>query len=175
VTAEHDHLAHQLVTVMTQALGESVGVCAVERLKGGYSRRMWAFDSTGPHGTARWILCTDADDGVVGADSLSRPREARLLEYVHRAGLPVPAIAASGEGPESFGAAWFVMQRLPGTAAVGPLLHDPEISAMRATLGTRKPTSSPVSTRSPFRTTCSRRSRHRVGLPASRPGAGPGR
>ncbi|MDQ1373093.1 MAG: hypothetical protein QOJ09_431, partial [Actinomycetota bacterium] len=139
MTTEHDRLTGQLASVLTGALGEGVEICAVERLKGGYSRRMWAFESTGVRsGTACWILCTDADDGVVGAHSLSRHREARLLDYVYRAGLPVPAIVASGDGPEPFGAAWFVMQRLSGIATVGPLLRDPEISAMRTTLGHQK-------------------------------------
>lgn len=131
-------LVGPLAEVLLPSLGP-LTVSGVERLKGGYSRRMWAFDTVNAAGEpAAWVLCSDAADGVVGPDSLSRGREALLLGHVHAAGLPVPAIAAAGEGPEPFGADWFVMQRLGGTAAVGPLVRDPEIAAMRHSLGRQK-------------------------------------
>jgi aminoglycoside phosphotransferase (APT) family kinase protein len=138
MTSDGGPMAGHLSTELEAAFGRPVAVEAVERLKGGYSRRMWAFEATAGALTTGWILCTDADDGVVGADSLSRSREASLLAYLHQLGLPVPAIAVTGTGPEPFGAAWFVMERLPGTAAVGPLLRDPEISARRPMLGRHK-------------------------------------
>ncbi len=139
MTDEASKLALDLADVLANEQGGPVEVHGVERLKGGYSRHMWAFRAAlsgkEPSG---WILCTDAEDGVVGADSLTRTSEARLLHHVFQADIPAPAIAASGRGPEPFGSAWFVMRRLPGTAAVGPLLRDPEISALRPTLGRQK-------------------------------------
>ena len=57
---------------------------------------------------------------------------------MHRAGSPVPAIAAAGTGNEPFGADWFVMQRLTGTAAVGPFVRDPAVIANRDALGREK-------------------------------------
>ena len=123
-TDDHD-LADRLASALNRTFAAPVEIVDLERLKGGYSRRMWAFDTVGSDGTTSpWILCTDAPDGVVGADSLSRANEARLLGHVRRAGLPVPAVATAGDGIEPFGAAWFVMQRLPGSAAVGPLLRE---------------------------------------------------
>lgn len=125
--------------VMTEALGRSVRVSGIERLKGGYSRRMWSFDTVDADGTTTgWILCTDSDEGVVGPDSLARPREAALLADLYDRGLPVPAIAASGSGPAPFGSDWFVMSRLPGTAAVGPLIRDPDVIIARPDLGRQK-------------------------------------
>jgi aminoglycoside phosphotransferase (APT) family kinase protein len=139
MTGDTDWMAHHLARAMEEPLGGRVEVRSVERLKGGYSRRMWAFEAAVPgEAASAWILCTDAADGVVGVDSLSRAREAALLRHLHRGGLPVPAIAASGTGPEPFGAPWFVMRRLPGTASVGPLLRDPEITARRPELGRQK-------------------------------------
>ena len=123
-----DHIAGLLGPVMVDALGQDVGIADVTRLKGGYSRRMWAFDAVADGGALTpWILCTDAPDGVVGADSLSRSAEAALLRYMHRAGLPVPAVATAGAGSAPFDAPWFVMARLPGTAAVGPLVRHPHL------------------------------------------------
>ncbi len=137
-TASQD-MAARLAEALRPHLGDGVTVDGVVRLKGGYSRRMWAFEAIDASGVrAPWILCTDAPDGVVGADSLPRHREAALLEHAHRAGLPVPAIAAVGAGREPFDAAWFIMQRLPGTAAVGPLVRDPALVAQRGALGRRK-------------------------------------
>lgn len=131
-------LAARLADVLRPSLGP-VDVTAVERLKGGYSRRMWSFDAVARQGPrSGWVLCTDAPDGVVGPDSLTRASEARLLREVHAAGLPTPAIAVAGAGPEPFGADWFVMQRLPGSAAVGPLVRDPGTVAMRGALGRQK-------------------------------------
>lgn len=122
--------------VMTEALGRPVRLSSIERLKGGYSRRMWSFDSVDSDGMATgWILCTDSDEGVVGADSLARPREAALLADLYDRGLPVPAIAASGYGLHPFGSDWFVMSRLVGTAAVGPLIRDPDVIRARRQLG----------------------------------------
>lgn len=124
MTTDDGDIADRLASVLGRTFAALVEIGPVERLKGGYSRRMWAFDTTTSDGaTSPWILCTDSPDGVVGSDSLSRANEARLLKHVHAAGLPVPGIAVAGEGAEPFGAAWFVMQRLPGTAAVGPLLR----------------------------------------------------
>lgn len=124
---------------MAEPLGEGVGIVDVVRLKGGYSRRMWAFDAIDRAGLrSRWILCTDSPEGVVGEDSLPRHVEAALIEHAHRAGLPVPGVAATNAHGEPFGVGWFVMQRLPGTAAVGPLVRDPVLVAQRRALGRRK-------------------------------------
>lgn len=128
---------------LTAPLAELLGVAitGIERLKGGYSRRMWAFDAVDAGGDrSAWILCTDSPDGVVGPDSLDRVSEARLLHHAKQYGVAVPAIFASGPsgGTFDFGGDWFVMQRLPGTAAVGPLVRDPLLIAGRADLGRQK-------------------------------------
>ena len=141
MTAPLDQLAVTLAEVLRERFGTGVRIEAIERLKGGYSRRMWAFDAIEPAGgRSAWILCTDAPEGVVGEDSLPRRSEAALLQHAHRGALPVPAVAAVGAGPDPFDAAWFVMQRLPGTAAVGPLVRDPALIAQRRALGRRKAT-----------------------------------
>ena len=130
-----DHLATELAAIMTKSFGGPARVSRLERLKGGYSRRMWAFDAEHEGATSAWILCTDAADGVVGKDSLTRGNEAALLRHLHGTPVPTPAVAAVGSGIEPFGAEWFVMQRRPGTAAVGPLVRDPAIVSMRSRLG----------------------------------------
>ena len=77
MTGDAARMARDLARAMEEPLGGRVEVRSVERLKGGYSRRMWAFEAAVPgEAPSAWILCTDAADGVVGGDSLSRAREA---------------------------------------------------------------------------------------------------
>ncbi len=143
MTVDAASLASELPRLLQRPLGPVV-VSGVTRLKGGYSRQMWSFDTSpagrsasGPRRT--WILCADRTDGVVGPDSLDRPTEARLLHLANQHGIPAPdAIAWSAHGKSPLGAAWFVMERLPGSAAVGPLLRDPWYAEHRAELADRK-------------------------------------
>jgi aminoglycoside phosphotransferase (APT) family kinase protein len=142
VNLDRNQLAGRLEAVMAAPLGKGLRVADIAPLKGGYSRRMWAFDVIDSAGErSPWILCTDSSQGVVGDDSLPRHREAALLEHANRAGIPAPAIAAAGERgalEEPFGVAWFVMERLMGTAAVGPLVRNPALIARRRAIGQRK-------------------------------------
>ncbi len=118
-SGDHAGLAATLAEVM------QADIRGIQRLKGGYSRRMWAFDTVSGDGSAApWILCTDSPHGVVGADSLDRVREARLIDHARRGAIPAPAVIASGSaaGGVDLGGDWFVMERLEGTASVGPLV-----------------------------------------------------
>ncbi len=127
-----------VVTVTAEVLAGVVGgpVRRLERLKGGYSREMWSFDA-GVEGRERpLILCADLPSGVVGsAESLGREAEARLLAGLHGAGLPVPGVLTAGGADGPLGRPFLVMDRVPGTASVGPLLRDPHHVARRDALG----------------------------------------
>jgi aminoglycoside phosphotransferase (APT) family kinase protein len=118
-----------LVAQLTEALVPGMGpvdVVGLSRLKGGYSREMWSFDAITPAGTVPLILCANSAVGVVGDDPtlLGRVREAALLRHLHRAGLPVPDALVSGDADSVLGRPFFVMQRHPGTAAVGAFRRD---------------------------------------------------
>ena len=124
---EPDRLARYLPDLLASRLNAPVSVGAIERLKGGYSRQMWAFETLETAGAvpARWILCADSAQSVVGPDSLERVREAKLLQRAHQAGLLVPAVLLVAGADNPFDMSWFVMARLEGTASVGPLRRDP--------------------------------------------------
>jgi aminoglycoside phosphotransferase (APT) family kinase protein len=129
-----------LAEVLTPVLGP-LAVRALVRLKGGYSRQMWSFDAlTEAGGLHPLILCTDTADGVVGAagQTLDRVREAVLLHTLHAQGVPVPdgRCAGGADGSDTvFGRPFLVMDRGPGTAAIGPLHKDPWYVEHRAQLG----------------------------------------
>lgn len=111
-------------------------VRSLERLKGGYSREMWSFDAELDGRDRPLILCADLATGVVdSADSLGREAEAELLAGLHGAGLPVPGVLTSGGGASPLGCPFLVMDRVPGTASVGPLLREPHHLARRDALG----------------------------------------
>lgn len=132
-------LGEALPSLVEPRLGK-VAVGDIERLKGGYSREMWAFTTSGGGtGTQQWILCADSPQGVVGSDSLARSTEAALLDLMHSSGVPAPRVLATVGAESPLDVDWFIMERLPGTAAVGPLLRDPwyeqhrdEIAAQKA-------------------------------------------
>jgi aminoglycoside phosphotransferase (APT) family kinase protein len=133
-------LGSPLAAALEAQLGESVAVTAVERLKGGYSRQMWAFEATIAGGPARrLILCADNPAGVVDGDqALGRADEFRLLRVLGAAGLPVPPVLCCGDGSDPLGRPYLVMQRVEGSTAVGPLLREPHYIARREDFGQQK-------------------------------------
>jgi aminoglycoside phosphotransferase (APT) family kinase protein len=129
-------LGEWLPEILRPHLG-AVEATGITRLKGGYSREMWSFDARDGAGRdLPLILCADSPAGVVDADTqaLDRVREAALLATLHGQGLPVPnAVTAAGpSGP--LGRAFLVMDRRPGTAAIGAFRRDPSYLDHRATL-----------------------------------------
>ncbi|MCU4186645.1 phosphotransferase family protein [Acidiferrimicrobium sp. IK] len=116
--------------------GEAVDL---RRLKGGYSREMWSFDLLTAGGRRPLILCVDSEAGVVGAGphSLGRVHEAELLAALHGAGLPVPGVAAAADAGGPLGRPFLIMDRLPGSAAIGPLHRDPRYTQHRGRLASQ--------------------------------------
>lgn len=129
-------LGRSLGHVVEGAMGEPVTIASLVRLKGGYSREMWSFDARTPTRVRPLVLCADLETGVVeDEDSLGREAEARLLVTLHAAGLPVPGVLCADGAAGPLGRPFLVMERIAGTAAVGPLLRDPAYVARREDFG----------------------------------------
>lgn len=90
----------------------------LERLSGGAIQENWALSVAldgGPHaGRHEWVLRTDAPSAV--SASLSRAQEYAVLRSAHGAGVKVPAPLWLCDDPAVIGRAFFVMERLKGTA-----------------------------------------------------------
>jgi aminoglycoside phosphotransferase (APT) family kinase protein len=124
---------------LAAALGAQLGgtVHGLRRLSGGASRITSAFDlepdGAGPGGLRPLIVQTDrggslARDGRV-------PMERALLDAAATAGVPVPAVVASGDGArDGMGAAWLVVERLDGETIPRKILRDPEWAEARDAL-----------------------------------------
>lgn len=113
-----EQLTRYLQAQMPDAQG--LVVTDVERRSGGASRETWGF-------TARWtrsghpeggefILRRDPTASVLDSD---RTREYRVLDAVHRAGLPVPRILWIDLSGEWLQRPFFVMEWLAGQAPLG--------------------------------------------------------
>jgi aminoglycoside phosphotransferase (APT) family kinase protein len=140
VTATPERLSAPLLAPLLESILEptlgATEVRDVERLKGGYSREMWSFDAIVKGRRRPLILCADTSVGVVGQgpQALDRVKEAALLHSIHGGGLPVPDTLAAGGAEGLLGRPFLVMERLPGTTAIGPFHRDPRYVEHRARL-----------------------------------------
>ncbi len=115
------------------ALGEALGgtISGLQRLSGGASRVTSAFELQTADGTRPLILQQERNGAV--AESGKVGVERALLEAAAAAGVPVPAVVASG-GPGALGSGWMVVERLEGETIARKLLRDPEWEVARAAL-----------------------------------------
>src|SRR5260370_37033959 len=98
----------------------AVHVIAAPPLAGGASRDTWGIDvhvAGGPEaGKHHYVLRRDHGGEIVD-DALSREQEFRLLEVVHRAGVPAPRPRWVCSDPAVLGAPVLIMDRLGGESA----------------------------------------------------------
>lgn len=134
-------LTDVLAEIVSDALGHRASIHDLTRLKGGYSREMWAFDAVTDRGERHaLVLCADNPSGVVerGTQSLDRVEEGVLLTELHGHGLPVPAVLCFDDDTGPLSRAFLVMARIPGTTAIGPLLRDEHYIARHDAFGAQK-------------------------------------
>lgn len=121
---------HSIASALPRAVEADIGrttLHRLQRLKGGYSRQMWAVDLRDISGRIHeLVLCVDSPEGVVkgGEQTLDRASEGRLLRSLHAAGLQVPDALAWGDTDSALGRPFVLMERVAGSTAVGPLARD---------------------------------------------------
>jgi len=125
--AERDHRA-ALARFLAAASGAAeVEVSGLAPLRGGAIQENWAVDARFfgglLAGDQRLVLRTAAPTGV--AASLSRLEEFAVLKAAFAAGVTVPEPLFASEDSAIFGKAFFVMQRIGGTAAAHRITRDP--------------------------------------------------
>lgn len=113
-----EQLTRYLQAQMPEA--RDLTVTNVERRSGGASRETWGFTAhwarNGHPEGGEFILRRDPTASVLESD---RTREYRVLDAVHRAGLPVPRIVWIDLSGEWLQRPFFIMERIPGQAPVG--------------------------------------------------------
>ena len=121
-----------LATALRAALGP-VTIEQLTRLSGGASRQTWSFDAVGP-GAARTALVLRRDPPGRPGEPGSMSREARAIGAALAAGLAVPEVLLSTDGPELWGSAGLVMRRVDGQTIARRILRDDAYLAARSVL-----------------------------------------
>src|SRR5215467_3206737 len=137
--AERDHRA-ALARFLAAASGAAeVEVSGLAPLRGGAIQENWAVDARFfgglLAGDQRLVLRTAAPTGV--AASLSRLEEFAVLKAAFAAGVTVPEPLFASEDSAIFGKAFFVMQRIGGTAAAHRITRDPLLDSALPALAER--------------------------------------
>ena len=112
----------------------NVEIRALRRLTGGASRQTWAFDATidCADGSRREMTLVLRSDRRTGTSFMPRDVEYRVLEAVHREGVPVPRVHAMGD--DSLDAPFFLMEHVAGETIPRRILRDEAYAPARATM-----------------------------------------
>lgn len=122
-----------------QAGAASVRLTGFQPLSGGAIQENWRLDaefSDGPFaGTQDLVLRRDAPSGV--AVSLTRPQEFAVLRAAWQAGVTVPEALWLCEDGSLLGKPFYIMRRIPGTAAARRIVKDTALGGDRDVLAAR--------------------------------------
>lgn len=122
--------AESLAVAIEAALGHPA--TGLRRLSGGASRETWSFDA-GRGFILQRRRAGSTDGSSSTTMSLSVEAEAAVLRAAHRAGVPVAAVVASGDGvDDGFGGPWMICERVEGDAFAKTLLTDPSYAHVRS-------------------------------------------
>ena len=114
---------------------DQVAITRAEKLSGGAIQENWAVDfdirSAADHRVLETVLRCDALSGV--SDSHSREQEFALLAAAHAQGVKVPEPLWLGDS-QIFGRSFFIMDRVPGTAAGHQIVKRPDLGGDRSLL-----------------------------------------
>lgn len=98
--------------VVAEALGAPVTISGLQRLAGGASREVWAFDATDSAGTRRrLILLTDPAGEQRGSGAAF---EASVIRAVRSVGVPAPEVIAVADRVAGLPGGGLILQRLDG-------------------------------------------------------------
>ena len=129
----------RLQDFLSNAAESPVEITALERLSGGAIQDNWLLDITVADGDwagdLQLVLRMDAPSSV--AASHTRAQEFALLKQAHKAGVTVPTPCLLGDDDRILGGPFFIMHRVPGTAAGHKLVKRPVNEALAAELGTQ--------------------------------------
>ena len=112
-------------------LASALGVAGLDELiatplSAGASRLTSTLDAVADGRTHRLVLQRER---VAGRGAMDVSTETRLLQAAHAAGVPVPAVIASGKAPDG---AYVVTSRVDGETIPRRILRDPSLATARA-------------------------------------------
>ncbi len=122
-----------MTAMVTRRFGADARLTGLERLSGGASQELWAFDvETGAD--RRELIARRNPGGTVKRENAAgMETEARLIELAGEVGAPVPKVVHVFTPDEGLGSG-FVMVRVPGETLARRLLRDAEYTDARTVL-----------------------------------------
>src|SRR5580658_6028568 len=112
-SATPDTFADALAASMRRRFGAQARVVRLERLSGGASQELWAFDvESGGEAPRELILRRNPGGTLKREGAAGMETEARLIELAREAGAPAPAVAHVFTPDEGLGSG-YVMARIP--------------------------------------------------------------
>jgi aminoglycoside phosphotransferase (APT) family kinase protein len=120
-----DELAERL-----RVLLDAADVRGLARLSGGASRDTWRFVALDHDGAERLLVLQRQRTG--GTQDMGR--EAAVLRAARRAGVPVPEVVAASSGQDDLGAAFVLLEHVPGETIARKILRDEAYATARREL-----------------------------------------
>jgi aminoglycoside phosphotransferase (APT) family kinase protein len=132
--ATRDTFADSLAASMRRRFGDRARVIGLERLSGGASQELWAFDVEAPGEERRELILRRNPGGTVKRENAAgMETEARLIELAREAGAPAPAVSHVFTPDEGLGSG-YVMARVPGETLGRRLVRDEAYARARPRL-----------------------------------------
>src|SRR5690606_10850113 len=101
-----------LADLLAELWATPVTITGLRRLTGGASRQIWAFDAVRASGAVSECVLRRDPPGHGDADRMRG--EVACLRAAHAAGVPVPAVLASGDDAPGIDAPFLLMNRVGG-------------------------------------------------------------
>jgi aminoglycoside phosphotransferase (APT) family kinase protein len=126
-------VAAGLEAVVLRRFGEAAKLVGLERLSGGASQELWAFDVEVGGERLPLILRRNPGGFVQRESAAGMETEARLIELARAAGAPAPEVVSVCAPGDGLGRG-YVMERLSGETIARRILRDPEYADARPRL-----------------------------------------
>ena len=126
-------VAAGLEAVVLRRFGEAAKLVGLERLSGGASQELWAFDVEVGGERLPLILRRNPGGFVQRESAAGMETEARLIELARAAGAPAPEVVSVCAPDDGLGRG-YVMERLSGETIARRILRDPEYADARPRL-----------------------------------------
>ncbi len=123
-------LTPRLAEILGQATGKRVEVGDLDRQPGGASKNTWTFTLRDGHEVRRLVLRSDRT--TRGGSSMQM--EADLLVAAAEAGVPAPAVVASGEDLDGTGVGFLITEFVDGETIPRRILTDESLVDARAAM-----------------------------------------
>jgi aminoglycoside phosphotransferase (APT) family kinase protein len=122
-----------LAAIVRRRFGDAARLERLERLSGGASQELWAFDVEADGATLPLILRRNPGGFVQRESAAGMETEARLIGLARAAGAPAPEVIHVCEPNDGLGRG-YVMERLAGETIARRILRDPEYAEARPRL-----------------------------------------